>query len=71
MYTDGVTEAATSTGEEFGMERLKNVLNHSRHLSAEDIVGRIVEAVQGFTQMESQADDITIVVVKVADKAAA
>jgi len=70
MYTDGVTEAAMPSGEEFGMERLKDVLHQSKRLSAEEIVGRIVGTVEEFTQLPSQADDITILVVKVADRAA-
>ena len=64
MYTDGVTEARSPAGEEFGEERLGGLLGEIRDLSAEAIGRRIFEEVRRYTGLESQADDVTLVVLK-------
>ena len=51
-------------GEEFGTERLKALLHQSNGFSAAQIAQRIVEAVEEHTRLDSQADDITILVVR-------
>jgi len=64
MYTDGVTEARSPGGEEFGEERLGRLLSDITDLSAEAIGRRICEEVRRHTGLESQADDVTLVVLK-------
>ncbi len=64
LYTDGVTEPENSQGEEFGMERLEDLVRHSRHTDAEDILARVVQAVENFTGTAGLSDDITLVLVK-------
>ena len=63
MYTDGVTEAANQQGEEFGMERLLDVVKGNLDLTARALRVKIVEEVRRFAPF--QGDDLTIVVVKV------
>jgi phosphoserine phosphatase RsbU/P len=65
FYTDGVTEAADKNLEEFGVERLSEVIRSNSKLSAESLRNAIYEAVLQFTGDTSQADDLTMVVVKV------
>ncbi|MCI0698745.1 SpoIIE family protein phosphatase [candidate division KSB1 bacterium] len=65
FYTDGVTEAADKSLEEFGVERLSEVIRSNSRLSAEGLRNAIYEAVLQFTGDTSQADDLTLVVVKV------
>ncbi|MDZ7292766.1 MAG: SpoIIE family protein phosphatase [candidate division KSB1 bacterium] len=65
FYTDGVTEATNSQLEEFGVERLCEVIHRTHRLSAETIRNAIHEAVLQFSGDTPQADDLTLVVVKV------
>lgn len=63
LYTDGVTEAANSEGEEFGEARLADCLRARGHLPVASLLPAIVAAVQEYSGME-QADDITLVVAR-------
>jgi phosphoserine phosphatase RsbU/P len=63
-YTDGVVEAASSTGEEWGVKGLCRAALASRSRSAEDIVEAIFSAVNCFSPAR-QADDATVVVLHV------
>jgi sigma-B regulation protein RsbU (phosphoserine phosphatase) len=64
FYTDGVTEAMNARRQMFDEERLAEVLRRSHHLTPEEIIGRIIDAVTNFTAGTPQADDITLVVLK-------
>jgi phosphoserine phosphatase RsbU/P len=64
LFTDGVSEAANAPGEEFGEERLMDLLRQSRELEARDLRNRIFEAVDDFSSRQLQ-DDATVVVVAV------
>jgi sigma-B regulation protein RsbU (phosphoserine phosphatase) len=61
LYTDGVTEAASAAGEEFGESRLIETLRAQRHLPVHSLLETIVATVQVFSHREL-ADDITLVV---------
>ena len=61
LYTDGVTEAANDTGEEFGEERLMESLRRHQGLSSEALLAALVEEVRRFAPHEQQ-DDITLLV---------
>jgi serine phosphatase RsbU (regulator of sigma subunit) len=63
FYTDGVTEAENQFGEEFGIERLSEVLRRGSSLSAEDLKINIYNAAADFCGDEFN-DDVTIVVIK-------
>jgi len=63
LYTDGVTEAENKFGEEFGIERLSEVLRRGSSLSAEDLMDDIYNAAADFCGNEFN-DDVTIVVIK-------
>jgi sigma-B regulation protein RsbU (phosphoserine phosphatase) len=64
-YTDGITEAFDVNDQEFGEERLREVVLASRDLPAADVAQRIVEAVYAFAGEAPQHDDITLVVARV------
>jgi serine phosphatase RsbU (regulator of sigma subunit) len=65
FYTDGITEAANVDWEEFGVERLCEVIRRHRHGSAENLRNMIYRAVLQFAGDAAQSDDLTLVVVKV------
>jgi len=64
LYTDGVTEAPDAQQEEFGVERLMNIVREKRAASAAEIVASIHAALRAFTGDAPLFDDITSVVVK-------
>ncbi len=63
LYTDGVTESLNSGEEEFGEQRLLDVLRQNRSLRAESLAATIVGAVQLFGA-NNQVDDITLIIAK-------
>jgi phosphoserine phosphatase RsbU/P len=64
LYSDGVTEAANPAFEEFGEERLIEVLRQNRSAPAGVMVAAVTKALAEFAQGAPQADDITILVAK-------
>jgi len=60
LFTDGVTEARNSAGEEFGDERLIGLLVRNRQLQAGDLQQKVIGAVANFSG-EFQ-DDATLIV---------
>jgi len=64
IYSDGVTEAASPSGEEFGPTRLYEVVQRNVEASAAGIRDRIESALTKFSQGTQAADDITLVIVK-------
>ena len=64
IYSDGVTEAASPSGEEFGPTRLYEVVQRNVDASAAGIRDRIESALTKFSQGTQAADDITLVIVK-------
>ncbi len=63
IYTDGITEAFNPSGEEFGEERLIEVLERSRELSPSDLIATIFDEVHRFSPHE-QRDDVTLIVAR-------
>lgn len=64
FYTDGVTEAFNLDYEEFGEERLRDVIARNAGRSAAEILNAIVDAVEDFSGDQDQNDDLTLFVVK-------
>ncbi len=64
MFTDGINEATDVNDEEFGMERLSEVVRSNASQSAEVIQNSILEAVTGFCRGAQQGDDMTLLIVR-------
>jgi sigma-B regulation protein RsbU (phosphoserine phosphatase) len=63
IYSDGITEALNQREEEFGEERLLEVMTLARDLSPSDIVTAVFENVRRFCGNQ-QRDDVTMIVAK-------
>ena len=63
IYSDGITEALNKRDEEFGEERLLEVMRRSRDLSASRIVTDVFEEVRRFSG-DQQHDDVTLIVAR-------
>jgi serine phosphatase RsbU (regulator of sigma subunit)/pSer/pThr/pTyr-binding forkhead associated (FHA) protein len=64
MYSDGVTEAQSTDGKEFGEDRLVDVVKAHHGEPAGVLLQHIVDAVQNFAHGVEQYDDVTALVVR-------
>jgi sigma-B regulation protein RsbU (phosphoserine phosphatase) len=62
LYTDGIVEARSASGEEFGEERLKEALLHLSPTAVQQIAQGIRTELQQFTGRRDLDDDATMVV---------
>lgn len=66
LHTDGITEAQDPQGEFFGTGRLGQVLIAQRKNKPEEIIHGILEELQTFCRSTSFADDVSMVILRVA-----
>jgi phosphoserine phosphatase RsbU/P len=64
IYSDGITEAAAPDDEEFGMERLTDLLRAGRDRPLAELVESIPHAIGEFSQGLPQGDDQTLVLLR-------
>jgi phosphoserine phosphatase RsbU/P len=64
-FTDGVPEAHNAENEEFGEERLQQLLRRTAHLTADEISARISAEMKNWIRDAEQYDDLTFIVMKV------
>jgi hypothetical protein len=62
--TDGIMEAVSPTGEQFGIHRLMQTIHQHRTLPIEEIVRTIHQAVKSYTSKDDQTDDLTILIAR-------
>ena len=60
VYTDGVTEAMTAAGQQYGEVRLKVFATSHAHAAASGLARELLVAVDRFVAGAEQSDDITI-----------
>ena len=65
LYTDGITETMNLQQEEFGTERLVEVMRRFGSQGAEALVTRIMEIIRHFRGPQPPADDSTLLVLTV------
>jgi serine phosphatase RsbU (regulator of sigma subunit) len=63
-FSDGITEALSADGEFYGDDRLLAAVEAYAHLPAQALVEALVRQVDEFAAGASQADDMTILVIK-------
>lgn len=66
LFTDGITEATNASDEMFGEGRLDEVITRHRGRTAREIEEHVYTSVTSFADGAPQADDLTMVVVKMA-----
>ncbi len=64
LFSDGVADAQNDDGEEFGDERLLQIVRASRDQPPEALVQRVFDAIDRFAGDAPQFDDITILVLR-------
>jgi sigma-B regulation protein RsbU (phosphoserine phosphatase) len=65
LYSDGITEAQSPSGELYGEDRLLECVCHHRTLDADELVATIRAAVVEFSGAEQFADDFTCIAIKI------
>lgn len=67
LYTDGIVETMNEQQEIFGFDRLLEVVQGARPLSAASLLNKIVDQVNTFAGGAPQHDDLTVIVLSVAE----
>jgi serine phosphatase RsbU (regulator of sigma subunit) len=71
LYTDGISEAANADDEQFGEERLCEVIHAlPRDLPAREVAERLLASLRDFLGDVEPQDDMTLLVVRVLEPAA-
>jgi len=65
LFTDGITEAMNPAGEEWGEERLMQVIGANRALPARDLIDLITRMSDEFVAGAAQYDDMTLITARV------
>ena len=64
IYSDGINEAMNEDLEEFGDERLQEIVVLYQDRSSNGLVDRIISAIEYFIRGRTASDDMTLIVVK-------
>jgi sigma-B regulation protein RsbU (phosphoserine phosphatase) len=65
IFSDGIPEAANETGEDFGDNGLLAALGRLEHGTAAEVCEGVVNEMRDYVREQRQADDITLIAVKV------
>ncbi len=64
LYTDGLTEAESPSGEEFGIDRLIECIKSGSISSPQGTIDACVREMEGFRKSRKQSDDLTILALR-------
>lgn len=68
-FSDGIFEAINAAGEQFGTQRVMDVLTTYQRLSAAQIITALRDAVKTFTNGRPASDDRTTIIIKCIERA--
>ena len=71
LFTDGITEAMNAGDDCFGEARLGHLIEEHGHLPSSELRERVLREIQAFVGDAPQHDDITLVLLKIDELAAA
>jgi sigma-B regulation protein RsbU (phosphoserine phosphatase) len=66
IFTDGVIEAVNGSNEEYGEQRVLNVLQAGAAATPEELLRRIMSDLDAFVGLTPQHDDVTCMLIKAA-----
>jgi len=64
LYTDGINEAENPQNEQYGTERMQELIESNPYLTASQLHDLILEDVQTFTGQSSHEDDVTLMIIR-------
>ena len=65
FFSDGITEAASRDGEMWSGSEIETLLRDNRHSSSAEIVEKLIQGADEYMQTGHQADDMTIVILRI------
>lgn len=65
FYTDGLSEARNKKDEEFGEQRLCDVIRENAHLDAKALKQAIIDTILNFLDGQALHDDLTLLLLKI------
>ena len=65
VYTDGVIDAPDPEGKNFGLMRLKDVLDANAEASLSELKSAVLKTLNQYTQKELSHDDLTILALEI------
>ena len=63
FYTDGIVEAMNEQEEMFGFERLIEIVQEARSMTADSLLKEILDRVNAFAGGAAQHDDLTVIII--------
>ena len=70
VFSDGLTETRNVQGEEFGLDRIREIIMQNKGKSAEPMLKSLREGVNNFMGLTAQFDDITVMIISVNESVA-
>jgi len=64
LFTDGITEARNHQGEEFGYDRLKELVIRNAEMSPAEIKNELIDTLYEFCETKTPDDDYTLIIIK-------
>ncbi len=64
MFSDGVSEALSATGEEYGEGRILSVVQRNLSIEPQKLLEAVFSDVRSFAKGAAQNDDITAMVLR-------
>ncbi len=64
FYTDGLSEARNHDGEEYGDERLRNLIETNAKKTTPELKKLVIDSILSFLNGQSLSDDLTLLLVK-------
>jgi sigma-B regulation protein RsbU (phosphoserine phosphatase) len=64
-YTDGIEEPENEYGEQYGEDRLKELLIRHHQLEMKELIGKVMDSVVQWTSAEEMPDDMTVLAARV------
>ena len=65
LYTDGVNEAITEDGKQYGKQRIEDKLTGLSGKTGDEITQDVLKDVESFVAGAEQSDDLTILTMRV------
>ena len=65
VYTDGVIDAPDPGGKNFGLARLKDVLDANAEASLSELKSAVLKTLNQYTQKEMFHDDVTMIALEI------
>ena len=65
FYTDGFTEAVNRKGDEYGLDRMVEIVKSWNYSTALEIQDKMIADVNKFIGKAQQHDDMTMVILKI------